>query len=103
VAKRAFRESSADNVPMRAGGVAFFAFLAVFPALIARSPPCCGSPAAWGSASTSTSSVTTNQTYGTLAGVIVLMLWLYLTGYIVLLVPRSTPSRNARPRVTHPW
>ncbi|MBA3574063.1 MAG: YihY/virulence factor BrkB family protein [Pseudonocardiales bacterium] len=35
VIKRAFRESSADNVPMLAGGVAFFAFLAVFPALIA--------------------------------------------------------------------
>ena len=35
VIKRAFQESSADNVPMLAGGVAFFAFLAVFPALIA--------------------------------------------------------------------
>jgi len=35
VTRRAFRESSADNVPMLAGGVAFFAFLAVFPALIA--------------------------------------------------------------------
>jgi len=35
VVKRAFQESSADNVPMLAGGVAFFAFLAVFPALIA--------------------------------------------------------------------
>ncbi len=35
VLKRAFTESSADNVPMLAGGVAFFAFLAVFPALIA--------------------------------------------------------------------
>ncbi|MGH3915812.1 MAG: YihY/virulence factor BrkB family protein, partial [Pseudonocardiaceae bacterium] len=35
VVKRAFAESSADNVPMLAGGVAFFAFLAVFPALIA--------------------------------------------------------------------
>jgi membrane protein len=35
VIQRAFRESSADNVPMLAGGVAFFAFLAVFPALIA--------------------------------------------------------------------
>jgi membrane protein len=35
VAKRAFQESSADNVPMLAGGVAFFAFLAMFPALIA--------------------------------------------------------------------
>ncbi len=33
--KRAFKEGSADNVPMLAGGVAFFAFLAVFPALIA--------------------------------------------------------------------
>lgn len=35
VLKRAFRESSADNIPTLAGGVAFFAFLAVFPALIA--------------------------------------------------------------------
>ncbi len=35
VVKRAFQESSADNVPMLAGGVAFFAFLALFPALIA--------------------------------------------------------------------
>jgi membrane protein len=35
VTRRAFRESKADNVPMLAGGVAFFAFLAVFPALIA--------------------------------------------------------------------
>jgi len=35
VLKRAFKESSADNAPMLAGGVAFFAFLAVFPALIA--------------------------------------------------------------------
>lgn len=35
VVKRAFTASSADNVPMLAGGVAFFAFLAVFPALIA--------------------------------------------------------------------
>jgi membrane protein len=35
VTRRAFRESSADHVPMLAGGVAFFAFLAIFPALIA--------------------------------------------------------------------
>lgn len=35
VIKRAFKESGADNVPMLAGGVAFFAFLALFPALIA--------------------------------------------------------------------
>jgi membrane protein len=35
VIRRAMRESSADHVPMLAGGVAFFAFLAVFPALIA--------------------------------------------------------------------
>src|SRR5215212_5198474 len=35
VVKRAMKEASADNVPMLAGGVAFFAFLAVFPALIA--------------------------------------------------------------------
>ncbi|SFN27174.1 membrane protein [Pseudonocardia ammonioxydans] len=32
---RAWRESTADNVGMLAGGVAFFAFLALFPALIA--------------------------------------------------------------------
>jgi membrane protein len=35
VTRRAFKESKADHVPMLAGGVAFFAFLAVFPALIA--------------------------------------------------------------------
>ncbi|HEX2296916.1 MAG TPA: YihY/virulence factor BrkB family protein [Pseudonocardiaceae bacterium] len=35
VVKRAFKESSADNVSVLAGGVAFFAFLALFPALIA--------------------------------------------------------------------
>lgn len=35
VTRRAMKESSADNVPMLAAGVAFFAFLAVFPALIA--------------------------------------------------------------------
>jgi len=33
--RRAAKESSADNVPMLAGGVAFFAFLAIFPAIIA--------------------------------------------------------------------
>lgn len=35
VLRRAFAESSADNISILAGGVAFFAFLAVFPALIA--------------------------------------------------------------------
>lgn len=35
ITRRAVKESSDDNVPMLAGGVAFFAFLAVFPALIA--------------------------------------------------------------------
>jgi membrane protein len=35
VTRRAFAESKADHVPMLAAGVAFFAFLAVFPALIA--------------------------------------------------------------------
>jgi membrane protein len=35
VVRRAFKESSADNVPILAGGVAFFAFLAIFPAIIA--------------------------------------------------------------------
>src|SRR6201995_270504 len=35
VVRRALKESSADNVPMLAGGVAFFAFLAIFPAIIA--------------------------------------------------------------------
>jgi membrane protein len=33
--RRAFKESSADNVPILAAGVAFFAFLAIFPAMIA--------------------------------------------------------------------
>ncbi len=35
VVRRAVRESGADNVPMLAGGVAFFAFLAIFPTIIA--------------------------------------------------------------------
>ena len=35
VVRRAFKESSDDHVPTLAGGVAYFAFLAVFPALIA--------------------------------------------------------------------
>jgi membrane protein len=35
VTRRAMKEASDDNVPILAGGVAFFAFLAVFPALIA--------------------------------------------------------------------
>lgn len=35
VVRRALGESKADNVPMLAGGVAFFAFLALFPAIIA--------------------------------------------------------------------
>jgi membrane protein len=35
VVKRAWAEAKADNVPMLAGGVAFFAFLSLFPALIA--------------------------------------------------------------------
>lgn len=35
IVKRGFRASASDNVPLLAGGLAFFAFLAVFPALIA--------------------------------------------------------------------
>jgi membrane protein len=35
ITRRALKESSADNVPILAAGVAFAAFLAVFPALIA--------------------------------------------------------------------
>jgi membrane protein len=35
VTRRALKESSDDNVSILAGGVAFFAFLAIFPALIA--------------------------------------------------------------------
>ncbi|PRY50451.1 membrane protein [Geodermatophilus tzadiensis] len=35
VVKRAWAENNADNMPIIAGGVAFFAFLAIFPALIA--------------------------------------------------------------------
>ncbi|MFW3170768.1 YihY/virulence factor BrkB family protein [Geodermatophilus sp. CPCC 206100] len=35
IVKRAWAENKADNMPIIAGGVAFFAFLAIFPALIA--------------------------------------------------------------------
>src|SRR5215218_8411658 len=35
VTRRSFAEAKADNVPILAGGVAFFAFLALFPAMIA--------------------------------------------------------------------
>lgn len=35
IVKRAWAENNADNMPIIAGGVAFFGFLAVFPALIA--------------------------------------------------------------------
>jgi membrane protein len=35
VTKRAFAEGKTDNVPILAGGVAFFAFLALFPSIIA--------------------------------------------------------------------
>ena len=35
IVKRAFAESKADHVPLLAGGVAYAAFLAIFPALIA--------------------------------------------------------------------
>jgi membrane protein len=35
VTRRAFAEAKSDNVPILAGGVAFFAFLALFPAMIA--------------------------------------------------------------------
>ncbi|MDD7963921.1 YihY/virulence factor BrkB family protein [Actinomycetospora lemnae] len=35
IVRRAFKESSTDNVSMLAGGVAFFGFLAIIPALIA--------------------------------------------------------------------
>src|SRR4051812_28609363 len=35
IVKRAWAENKADNMPIIAGGVAFFGFLAVFPAMIA--------------------------------------------------------------------
>jgi membrane protein len=35
IVKRAWAENSADNMPIIAGGVAFFGFLSIFPALIA--------------------------------------------------------------------
>jgi membrane protein len=35
IVKRSWAENTADNMPIIAGGVAFFAFLAIFPALIA--------------------------------------------------------------------
>ena len=35
IAKRGWKEAKADNVPLLAAGVAFYAFMAIFPALIA--------------------------------------------------------------------
>ncbi len=35
--KRAYKETKDDNVPLLAGGVAYYAFLAIFPALLAAS------------------------------------------------------------------
>ena len=35
VVRRAMKESTADNMPIIAGGVAFFGFLSIFPAMIA--------------------------------------------------------------------
>ena len=35
IAKRGWKEAKADNVPLLAAGVAFYAFLALFPLLIA--------------------------------------------------------------------
>src|SRR3954470_3781791 len=35
IVKRAWAENKADNMPIIAGGVAFFGFLSIFPALIA--------------------------------------------------------------------
>ena len=35
VAKRGWKEAKADQVPLLAAGVAFYAFLSIFPALIA--------------------------------------------------------------------
>src|SRR4051812_13771755 len=35
VVKRAWKEAKSDHVPLLAGGVAFFGFLALFPAMIA--------------------------------------------------------------------
>ena len=49
------------------------------------SRPYSGYSAASPSTSTSTTFGSYNETYGTLAGVIVLLLWLHLTSYIFLL------------------
>ena len=41
-----------------------------------------------------------DKTYGAIAGVIVLMLWLYLTCYLVLLGAEINPRPSTRPRDT---
>jgi uncharacterized BrkB/YihY/UPF0761 family membrane protein len=41
-----------------------------------------------------------NKTYGALAGIVVFLLWLFLTSYIVQLGAKSTRSRRSRPRRT---
>ena len=73
----------ADNVPLLPAGVAFFALLALFPAIVAVVSVYV--LASIGLAMHSSLNDSFNKTYGSFVGIIALMLWLMSTVLAVLL------------------